>query len=358
MLPSTVFATEGEEEEVGLLNRAARTTGLDLSLDPDVVAAMDDAKAVGEGEEDDEMEDDFVGQLMEEREDGDWEDESGEEGSDMDSDFGGGRSEEEEGDEVGSLKSWGEEETATKFTNYSMSSSCIRRNAQLTLVDDKFERFFDGYNEGEEGALEGEEIEGALGEDDRRMDDLLRIHQHDKETVQQRYQRGKEVSMSTLLEGEGEDMEEVVLPMGASEARREQWDAETILTTYSTLYNHPKLISEPRRPSPIVLSTKTGIPKDTLGRGLTAAALKQLDLETREQDEDAMTIRTRITELSIRPKHETKEERKSRKSEVKEMRKERRVEKKANTEAFKSEKSRQEKVNINVRNNFQGVKIF
>ena len=79
------------------------------------------------------------------------------------------------------------------------------------------------------------------------MEELLRIHQHDKETAQQQYQRGKEVSMNTLLEGE--DMEEVVLPMGASEARREQWDAETILTTYSTLYNHPKLISEPKKPS-------------------------------------------------------------------------------------------------------------
>merc|ERR1711953_248723 len=97
MLPSTVFATDAEEEEVGLLNKAARTTGLDLSLDPDIVAAMDDAKVVGDGDSEDEMEDDFVAQLMEEGEDssaeGDWSDE---EGSDMDSDFGGGRSEDEE----------------------------------------------------------------------------------------------------------------------------------------------------------------------------------------------------------------------------------------------------------------------
>ena len=55
---------------------------------------MDDAKEAGEGDSEDEMEDDFVAQLMEEGEgssaEGDWSDE---EGSDIGSDFGGGRSE-------------------------------------------------------------------------------------------------------------------------------------------------------------------------------------------------------------------------------------------------------------------------
>lgn len=33
-----------------------------------------------------------------------------------------------------------DEETKTRFTNYSMSSSIIRRNKELSLLDDKFER--------------------------------------------------------------------------------------------------------------------------------------------------------------------------------------------------------------------------
>lgn len=33
-----------------------------------------------------------------------------------------------------------EEENGTRFTNYSMSSSVIRRNKQLMLVDDRFEK--------------------------------------------------------------------------------------------------------------------------------------------------------------------------------------------------------------------------
>merc|ERR1719454_1494319 len=358
MLPSTVFATDAEEEEVGLLNKAARTTGLDLSLDPDIVAAMDDAKVVGDGDSEDEMEDDFVAQLMEEGDGSYYGDDDGSYGggSDMDSDFGAGRSEDEEDDEVPSLQSWSGEETATKFTNYSMSSSCIRRNAQLTLVDDKFEKFFDQYSDGEEGALEGEDIEGTLDEEGQRMENLLAAHKEEKRTERQQLEREREVVRQVLERGDDEEMEEIILPADA-EAKREQWDAETILTTYSTLYNHPKLISEPKKLGPIQLSTKTGIPKDTLGRGLTSAALKQLDLENNAKD-DEDDLKSRMTECSIRPKHETKEEEKARKMEVKAIRKERREEKKANILAFKSEKIRQEKISINVKNNVHGIKIF
>lgn len=50
----------------------------------------------------------------------------------------------EEQDEVCSLNrsqyTFNEEETKSRFTEYSMSSSVIRRNKQLTLLDDKFEK--------------------------------------------------------------------------------------------------------------------------------------------------------------------------------------------------------------------------
>merc|ERR1712012_45608 len=112
----------------------------------------------------------------------------------------------------------------------------------------------------------------------------------------------------------------------------------------------------PSKARTLKVHSKTGIPKDTLGRGLTSAALKQLDLENNSRaDED--DLKSRMTECSIRPKHETKEEKKARKNEVKMVRRERREEKKANILAFKSEKIRQEKININVKNNVQGIKI-
>lgn len=50
----------------------------------------------------------------------------------------------EERDEVGSLDgpeyTFREEETKSRFTEYSMSSSVMRRNNQLELLDDKFEK--------------------------------------------------------------------------------------------------------------------------------------------------------------------------------------------------------------------------
>lgn len=51
---------------------------------------------------------------------------------------------EEEADEVHSLNgpqyTYKEEETKSRFTDYSISSSVMRRNEQLTLLDDKFEQ--------------------------------------------------------------------------------------------------------------------------------------------------------------------------------------------------------------------------
>ena len=51
--------------------------------------------------------------------------------SDVGSDFDGSFDDEQ---------SFAEEETKSRFTNYSMTSSVIRRNDGLTLIDDRFEK--------------------------------------------------------------------------------------------------------------------------------------------------------------------------------------------------------------------------
>ena len=70
-----------------------------------------------------------------------------------------------------------------------------------------------------------------------------------------------------------------------------------------------------------------------------------------------MSLKSKISELSIRPKHETLLEKKERKLNLKQFRRERRSEKKSNTEAFKSEKMKQEKIRLNTKKNLQGFKI-
>jgi len=357
-LASNLFATEGEEEEVGLLNKAA-PRGLDLSLDPDIVAAMDEDFNYDDPEN--QLDDDLIMQLMGEEggaddvgsdEEGDW----GSDDGGSDSDFMGGRSDEEY-DEVPELYDFEEEETKTKFTNYSMSSSVIRRNKGLETLDDQFEKFMDQYGDFDEGALDGEDIEGHLDEKSVRMEDLIEEADKAKKEEYQRIIKEKEMCKRLAIVQEDQELETV-----AVEAPDCRWDAESILTTYSNKYNHPKLISERKTYDAIELSSKTGIPKNTLGRGLTAAALKQLDRENyREREDDDFEIESvasRASQLSIRNKHETLDEKRVRKQAVKEFRRERRIERKANTQAFKDEGKRQEKIMLNNRTTLQGNKIL
>lgn len=128
-LPESVFPSV-QEEEVGMLAKAAPVYGPQLHLDPDLVAAMDDDFDYSDPEN--QLEDNFIdlaeGVASDQEIDGDDQ-----------SNFGS-----EEMDEVGSLdgsdQSFSREETRSKFTTYSMTSSVMRRNDQLSLLDEKFEK--------------------------------------------------------------------------------------------------------------------------------------------------------------------------------------------------------------------------
>ena len=102
------------------------------------------------------------------------------------------------------------------------------------------------------------------------------------------------------------------------------------------------------------------MPKDVLGKGLTASALKQLDLETgvAAAEDDAVTLTSRVSQLSIRNKHETTAEKKERKKAFKEYKREMIVQRKANEAAFKEETQRQKKNAMNNARNVQGQKLL
>lgn len=81
-----------------------------------------------------------VGLRADEEEDDDddeWEDADDEEEGDFDSE--GGLSDGERDGRVGEFL-FADEETKSRFTEYSMTSSVMRRNEQLTLLDDRFEK--------------------------------------------------------------------------------------------------------------------------------------------------------------------------------------------------------------------------
>jgi protein LTV1 len=128
-------------------------------------------------------------------------------------------------------------------------------------------------------------------------------------------------------------------------AKEDRFDCESIVSTYSTLYNHPSVISEKSVGKPraqlegkIQLSKKTGLP---LG------VLTEKPLSKKKLDSIDHNITRILPEIPSRSKNETKEEKKARKSAIKEHRAQRRVEKKINKLAFKHEEAIQVKQNIN-----------
>lgn len=354
-LPSSVFASEFEEE-VGLLNKAAPISGPRLDMDPDIVAALDED--FDYDDPDNVLDDDFVCKANsasgavddegeEDEDDSDeWED-TDEEG-DFDSD--GGLSGDEDGG--GGRRPeflFSDEETKSRFTDYSMTSSVMRRNEQLTLLDDRFEKFYEQFDDDEIGALDNAELEGFIEPDSARLEEIIKDYfvQKEKEYLRPDDLGPKELPVVKEEEEDEEEEEMETVVVGPPE---EKWDCETIISTYSNIYNRPKVIEEPAKPKPIRVSSKTGIPLGVLpARGMTS---KQEERMIRINDSDLPRVSTQP-----RSKEETKEERRARKQAIKEERKERRVEKKANRTAFKEEKARQEKQMLNLRANVQGLKL-
>ncbi|KAH8319766.1 hypothetical protein KR074_005453, partial [Drosophila pseudoananassae] len=377
VLPSSVFASEFEEKE-GMLNKAAPQS-LRLDWDPDVVAALDSDC------ENEELDDDFVMQAMGEgdSDDEEWDgDEEEDEEMDFDSDDLNEEDDEENDDELMDRlaplmreRRFDEEEVKSRFTEYSMSSSVIRRNEQLTLLDDRFEKFYASYDDPELGDLSLEDIEGNWHQKHPVVMQCFQEFKKKDKTIEynKEWDRERIEKYRNVVDGEQDPTEELV-EYEVEDPKQKKWDCESILSTYSNIYNHPKLIDEPRRsrrssastnPAPIQIDPKTGLPTNVLRGGvdgqLTAKALANLADDSPAaagpKSLCAKSVLSTLSVLSIRPKDETPEEKKERKRLLKEYRNDRRVEKKANTEAFKEEKKRQTHVKINQRTNQQGAPI-
>ena len=296
------------------------------------------------------------------------------------------------------------------FTEYSMTSSVIRRNDQLTLLDDRFENLYKQYDDDQIGGLDGEELGGGGGgnvykiisaksddggdgktdgqseEGPNLFNDILVEFekQNTKLTANEVLEKLRDMEAmkrddddDSAEEGEEEDEEEetlVRLTTFEKPKEKNNWDCESIISTYSNLYNHPKTISEPSKKKIkkvddddslsvsskrsgnnnnndkiIKLSSKSGLPIGVL----PTAGLTQKQLEAMDYD-GLSRLRTAPT---LRPEEETPDERRTRKKAVKEERRERRMEKKANTTAFKDEEKKQKKTLNDLQTNIQGIKI-
>lgn len=389
MLPSSLFPSTEENEE-GMLAGAVLPLGPQPDWDPDIVAALCDDVDFDDPEN--QLEDDFVMKANapiegkdDNREDGSDEDTiTGDDESDVSSEGLMNENEDDFGDlpKSSNRKRYDTEETKSCFTDYSMTSSVMRRNEGLSLLDAQFESMFEKeYGEETElGALDLDDIEGPIDADQNAfLQKLLETHMTNRQIKSQvrkelnviRKEAKSLLKDKDLYENLDEEQEDKVVVELENLGKHgdDRLDCESIISTYSNLYNHPKLIYDPKEPKNsrrVKVDPRTGIPVDK--PGLTAANLKKLNhgnllsSDSRDEDEQTMMTGTKsvtslLSKMSVRTKDETPEEKKVRKSVVKELRRERRQEKKANRLAFKQEEKRLHQEAVNVHQNLSTVRL-
>lgn len=214
-------------------------------------------------------------------------------------------------------------------------------------------------NDMDMGALDYDEIEGDLDPNTCAIiKQLIREKEKEKNF---RVELNQDVIVNNLDSDEDERKEELedIEIVEEGKNKTDRYDCESILSTYSNLYNHPKLICEERRARRCIVDKNGILIPNTLE--LTKKNLKlhnAFSESFKDKDDKSVLSRfSRISELSYRPKNETLEEKKIRKGALKEYRKERRIEKKANKLAFKLEADRHHKELLNLRNNLNGIKL-
>ncbi|KAJ8480699.1 hypothetical protein ONZ51_g6472 [Trametes cubensis] len=240
-------------------------------------------------------------------------------------------------------------------SGYSMSSSSMWRNEHLTVLDERFDQIQREYEDSDED----DDEEASLGDLDEAPD--LIASREDFESMMDEFLEKYEVisgkmrpvlpgtateKLDTIRKALGEakirddaesepEDDDILMPLDIDD-KKDRWDCETILTTYSNLENHPRLIrARSNKPVPkIRLDPKTGLP--SVSEEPSSKKQSQLDSATDEED-DPRPARVTIA----RKKDETPEEKKARKQAVKAERQARRTEKKATRESFSKEVKRQ-----------------
>ncbi|KNC79020.1 hypothetical protein, variant [Sphaeroforma arctica JP610] len=426
-LPADVFASE-TQNEVGMLNLAAPRTGLNVDVDFEMLAQLD-----SDAEHDDEwaMGDDFIelgegdGEgIVDEGHDDDahhaddttWHfmknknntsaaagSLSG--GSYSSGSVRGGRSDDD-------FEDFADEEvqsTTSRFTEYSMTSSVMHRNDKLQLLDDQFESIYAQYDEEDMGELDEETTEGRKELDD--FNDLLDEFMATKEigkrvggpegflhpdkdvinsdAVQRSIAGAVEEVLSDdertrqRLHNEKKDewIKERLMDELEEKRIRENnaWDCETIVSTYSNIYNHPTLIKESHTRSRRRKGAEGDGEKEVLGESsVPVAEGESVEIETGKgsgkgvgnvivevdvkvkgnkdvgdsPDEDAASDSGNesgedeepLNKGQKRDKTESKAEKKARKAAVKQERHARRANKKTTKGVYKQEELRQEKL--------------
>lgn len=206
------------------------------------------------------------------------------------------------------------------------------------MLDDKFEEMFKDYDAlgaAEEELKPVDEL-GLGNEPQMILEQLCSEFERNNLTEEDegKVNKARVLALAEKQETKPERREVVVEDLDHRAAI--PWDCETILSTYSNIYNHPKLIEVP---SKIKLNRK----------GVVVENNPKIDEEDEDEDveEEEEGEENVIMISNYRTKTETVEEKKARKKAVKESQRVRRQIKKATKEVFKEEDSRERKIITN-----------
>jgi protein LTV1 len=213
-------------------------------------------------------------------------------------------------------------------TDFSMTSSVMYRNKQLSLLDDRFDRLLeDEYASDEECSSyvdsdeeiclpENEELEEMF---DTFLDTVvirgnkMREHQLPRDQIDDIRRELRDSAFDPI------DEENVI--MEREEKVRDGWDCETILSTYTNIYNHPRFIKEKSKRDGILLVNKDGVPLGAM------AAFREMKREKKKGSQEVIEEEIEEEEVAVenrgvkRDKGESAEEKKERKSLIKKERK-------------------------------------
>lgn len=228
-----------------------------------------------------------------------------------------------------------------------------------TVIDEMFDAAFDNFVKGkyddvdednfkDDDDLSDEENENHDDDDDVEENpllDLLALQADDKLKDQKKLKFGlpelEDIDRDTFLiragilfsdtasvdtNIEGAEIDEQLSTLFIKE-KHSQWDAESILSSYTNTDNHPKIIAEPKLEKKIALNKK-GYPD----------VFKKDTIEEEEEDEE--------TNKGLSRKNENPEQKKERQKAMKEERKANRQKKKELKVKFRSEEVKQRKQNV------------
>jgi len=236
------------------------------------------------------------------------------------------------------------------------------------LIDEQFDHMLGQYDDNDIGELNARDPmvmgAGVAKPEDPEFQEYIQYRQRQKalrsvrqpssfanldKVALEEKEKMQEVPEIERQESSGSDFDESILAnLYPPKKFDDTFDCESIITTYSNLENHPKLIVEPK--NKIKISSKTGIPLGVLtgkSSGGGAVNQKQAKADLDVDGEAPEKIHAHIQQA--RPEDETPEERKMRKKALKETRRAAREKNKMVKKAYKAEEIRQTNILVSQR---------